>query len=119
MSEMTNRLAPRWATLRLAIVVALGLAATIGAATAARAEEVWRSYEWHNGRQVLVERHYPTPPPVVYEAPPAVVYDPPPVTYVPPPPRVVYQTPPVTTYVQPAPPPVTYIPPPPVTVITR
>jgi hypothetical protein len=109
----------RFATLRPAVagaMVALGLAAAIGGATAARADEVWRTYEWWNGRQVLVERYYVTPrtyaapPPVVYEAPPPrVIYETPP--------RVIYEAPPVT-YVQPPPPPVTYIPPPPVTVIT-
>src|SRR5215470_13745102 len=62
MRQMTQRLA----TLRPAIasaMVALGLAAAIGGATTARADEVWRTYEWRNGRQVLVERHYVTPPP--------------------------------------------------------
>jgi hypothetical protein len=123
MSKMTSRLA----TLRPAVaraMVALGLAAAIGGASAARADEVWRTYEWRSGRQVLVERHYQTTPPaVVYERPPAVIYEPAP------PPRVIYEAPaappPVTyvqppvTYVTPPPPPVTYVPPPPVTVFTR
>src|SRR5262249_49331271 len=97
-------------------------------ATTARADEVWRTYEWRNGRQVLVERHYVTPPPaVVYEQPrviyeppppPPVIYQAPPVTYAPPPP-VTYVTPPPVTYVQPPPPPVTSVPPRPATVISR
>ena len=123
MSKMT----PRLATLRPAVaraMVVLGLAAAIGGVSAARADEVWRTYEWRNGRQVLVERHYQTPPPpVVYQAPPPVIYEPAP------PPRVIYQAPvvpPPITYVEPppvtyyvTPPPVTYVPPPPVTVFTR
>jgi hypothetical protein len=126
MSKMTKR----FATLRPAIataMVGLAFAAALGAASAARADdEVWRTYEWRNGRQVLVERHYVTPPTyysapppsVIYEPPPPQVIVPPPVTYAPaPPPPVIYQAPPPVTYVQP--PPVTYVPPPPVTVISR
>jgi hypothetical protein len=110
--EAMSKLTPRLATLRPAVaraMVALGLAAAIGGA--ARADEVWRTYEWRNGRQVLVERYYQTPPPVIYEPAP-----PPPVIYQAPAPPVTYVQPPVT-YVPP--PPVTYMPPPPVTVITR
>ena len=111
-----SKLTPRLATLRPAVaraMVALGLAAAIGGASAASADEVWRTYEGRNGRQVLVERYYQTPAPVTYEPapPPPVIYQAPT-----PPPPVTYVQPPVT-YVPP--PPVTYMPPPPVTVITR
>jgi hypothetical protein len=129
MSKMTTRkMTPRLATLRPAIataMVGLAFAAALGAAGAARADdEVYRTYEWRNGRQVMVERHYVTPP-TYYGGPPSVVYQAPPPTYVPPPPPVIYQAPPPVTYVQPPPvtyvqpPPVTYIPPPPVTVISQ
>jgi hypothetical protein len=119
MSKMTTR----FATLRPAIataMVGLAFAAALGAASAARADdEVYRTYEWRNGRQVLVERHYVTPPTYYSAPPPSVIYEPPPPRIIVPPPAITYEPAPPPPVIYQAPPPVTYVPPPPVTVITR